>query len=339
MDSDTDILFALLRGAIEGRQIVLSSPVEASRWWHLFRLSQQNHVTALTTEALPAETPREVLMPWMAEQQKAEEWYRYQHGIQEEIVGMMAEHGIKTLVLKGTHIAQYYPVPETREFGDLDLYFYDQHDEADRMARKLMKVNIGNDAHHHSKYNYHGVTVESHYDFLNSHYPPSNRRYETLLKELVPSPTFELLFLLRHMAGHFAASRITLRDIVDWALSCRTLAEKADWQLIEQTIADYGMTDFAAAICQIAENRLGIRTPLNLSSMNNCRHIERDIVYGDKATADKNIDGISRLNWKLRRWRANLWKRRMVFSDNETSLILASLTSHVAKPHSILHKQ
>jgi len=339
MESDTDILFALLRGALEGRKIVLSSPVETSRWWHMFRLAQQNHVTAMMTEALPEEMPREVLMPWIAEQQKAEEWYQYQHGIQEEIVGTMAEHGIKTLVLKGTHIAQYYPVPVTREFGDLDLYFYDKHDEADRVARKELKVEVSNDVHHHSKYDYRGVTVESHYDFLNVHYPPSNRHYEALLKELTPSPTFEVLFLLRHMAGHFAASRITLRDIVDWALSCRALTDKADWQLIEKTISEYGMTDFAAAICQIAENRLGVRTPLGFSNINNCRRIERDIIYGDKATTDKGVDGVARLIWKLRRWRVLEWKRKMVYNDSPVSLMLSSLTAHTMKPQSILHKQ
>lgn len=339
MESDTDILFALLRGALEGKQIVLSSSVETSRWWHLFRLSQQNHVTAMMTKALPVEMPREVLVPWMAEQQKAEEWYRYQHSIQEEIIGTMAEHGIKALVLKGTHIAQHYPIPETREFGDLDFYFYDKHDEADRVARKVLKVEVSNDAHHHSKYNYRGVTVESHYDFLNTHYPPSNRHYEALLKELAPTPTFEILFLLRHMAGHFAASRITLRDIVDWALSCRTLTDKADWQLIEKTISDYGMTDFAAAICQITENRLGIRIPLSLPNINNCRRIEHDIIFGDRATADKGADGVARLTWKVRRWRALAWKRKMVYNDRPLSLALSSITSHTMKPQSILHKQ
>ena len=295
----------------------------------------------MMAEALPPETPREVLMPWLAEQQKAKEWYRYQQSIQDEIVGTMAEHGIKTLVLKGTHIAQYYSIPETREFGDLDLYFYDKHDEADRVARKVLKLEVSNDAHHHSKYNYRGVTVESHYDFLNAHYPPSNRRYETLLKELTPTPTFEILFLLRHMAGHFASGRITLRELADWALICKAMEDKADWTLVEKTIEDYGMTDFVAAICQITENRMGVRTPLGLPNTNisNYHRIERDIIYGDKATADKGVDGVARLIWKVRRWRALAWKRRLVYNDNPVSLTLSSLTSHTMKPQSILHKQ
>ncbi len=198
--------------------------MSAQNWWSLFRLLQRNHVAALVSEVfdkMPKEMlpPRAVLIPWLAERDKATEWARYQKDVQDDIVDTLQKHGIQTLVLKGTHIATYYPHPELREFGDLDLYFFDKHDEADRVAKK----------DHHTKYDYRGVTVESHYDFVNTHYPPSNRNYETLLKEQVPSPTFEVLFLLRHMACHFAASRITLRDLFDWTLTCRALNDKVDW--------------------------------------------------------------------------------------------------------------
>ena len=184
MMKEIDIAFALLRAALEGQGPETDRTRRLSRWWRLFRLLQQNHVAALTadTDGCP-EVPREVLMPWLAESDKAERWHRYQAEVQQDIVDTMKQHGIETLVLKGTHTGTVLPMPERRRFGDLDLYFYDRHDEADRVASEVLKVEVGNDAHHHSKYNYRGVTVESHYDFLNVHYPPSNRRYEALLKE------------------------------------------------------------------------------------------------------------------------------------------------------------
>ena len=309
--------------------------LEASRWWSLFRLLQANHVAALTAEALATlEVPREVRIPWLAECDKAVRWHLYQQEVQQDIVDTMTKLGIETLVLKGTHTAQYYPRPELREFGDLDLYFYDKHDEADRVAREVLKVSVSNDAHHHSKYNYRGVTVESHYDFVNRHYPPSNRHYEELLKELAPGPTFEVLFLLRHMAGHFAASRITLRDLCDWFLTCRELKDKADWQLVDKIVSEFGMEKFVAALNSVAESRLGSQ-PLSYSDTQSL--IEHDIVYG--SVDDRSGNGIGRLGWKLRRWRALGWKRKMVYNDNTLRLFLASLTSHTMKPQSILHKQ
>ena len=343
---------------------------------------QRNHLVALTAETVAAlDVPREVKIPWLAEADKAERWHRYQQEVQQDIIDTMARHGIETLVLKGTHIAQYYPQPELREFGDLDLYFYDKHDEADRVAREVLKVDVSNDAHHHSKYNYRGVTVESHYDFVNTHYPPSNRRYEALLKELVGNncltdsksqslkdsktqglkdstaqgqlSTFEILFLLRHMACHFASSRITLRDLVDWTLTCRVLQDKVDWPVVDRTASGYGMAEFVSALNTIAEQRLGTQppshpvtqSPSHLDSMSRCldvsmsQKLERDLVYGSPETDDKNTDGLARLVWKQRRWNALAWKRKMVFNDSPATLWFASLTSHAEKPRSILHKQ
>jgi hypothetical protein len=76
-----------------------------------------------------------------------------------------------------------------RQFGDLDLYFFDRHDEADEVARRELHVQVDNHSHHHTRYELRGITIESHYDFVNTPYPPSNRNYETLLKEQAPSPT------------------------------------------------------------------------------------------------------------------------------------------------------
>ena len=333
--------FGLVRAALDDDAPSLR--LEAQEWWSLFRLMQQSHVAALTAEAMARmAVPRDVKVPWLAEREKVAKWHRYQQEVQADIIGHMERHGIRTLVLKGNHTARHYPNPELRSFGDLDLYFYDRHKEADEVARKELKASVSNDAHHHSKYNYRGVTVESHYDFLNVHYPPSNRRYEALLKAQCPSATFEVLFLLRHMACHFAASRLTLRDLVDWTLTCRALEDAVDWNVVQQTVDSHGMKPFVAALNSIAEKQLEISLPLqrgNGSDMPaDMALIERDLVYGSPAADDHKADGLPRLGWKLRRWRALAWKRRLVYSDSEPRLLLASLTSHARKPQGILHK-
>ena len=341
MKKEIDIAFALLRGALDGTATNIGK-TETNQWWGLFRLLQQNHVSALVSEVFsqmsPEEKPpREVLIPWLTERKKAESWYLHQSKVQQKIVDLMQHNNIDTLVLKGTHLAQLYPHPELREFGDIDLYFYDKHDEADTLVKKQLMVNVDNQAHHHTKYNYQGVTVESHYDFVNRHYPRSNRTYEAMLKELAPSHTFEVLFLLRHMACHFAASRITLRDLVDWGLTCRALGATADWTVIGNAIKQYGMEPFASALNSISERRLGIKPPLQLEpDPKTVDALEHDIVLGNMA--NHNGDGLARLGWKMRRWHALAWKRRLVYSDSPFSLWLTSRLSHTTHPRSILHK-
>lgn len=357
-----------MRSAIDGT-VPEMEHLDAHSWWNLFRLLQQNHVAALASEAfahMPQEQkpPREVFIPWLSERQKAESWYHHQREVQQEIIDLMQRNGIETLVLKGTRLAQFYPQPELREFGDLDLYFYDRHDEADALAAQKLRVTVTNEAHHHSKYNYRGVTVESHYDFLNAHTPRSNRRYEALLKKLAPSnsspklgdehevqwtsaaraeecaSTFEVLFLLRHMAGHFYASRITLRDVVDWHLLTKAVGESVDWNLVTAAVEESGMTRFMNILNAIATNRLGPTIPHSVVGATTDSRVEHDIVYGDDLLrGEKDIDGLARLAWKLRRYRANRWKQPLVYAhDSRLSLLLTSLTSHALKPHSILHK-
>ena len=370
---EIDIVFALLRGALldsSTLRLFGSSSFTTKDWQKLFILAQRNHVVAMTADAAAkAGAPRSILIPWLAECEKATQWYRHQLDVQLDITSRLKQHGIETLVLKGTHTAQYYPIPEHRQFADLDLYFYDSHDEADSIMEREAGVTVSRDSHHHSKYNYRGVTVESHYDFLNTHYPPSNREYEAMIRKLVGSSqlsiflpalqalstleskfitaknfqfsTFEILFLLRHMAGHFAASRITLRDLVDWYLTCNKLQDKVDWSLVQETVEQYGMTSFARAVCDIVEHRFDYRVPLTFEggpdATEERNRVEHDSVYG--SVDDHATDGLGRLRWKMRRWHSLAWKRKMVYCDNSISLWFSSMLSHAERPHSILHKQ
>lgn len=337
-------MFGLLRSALTGEPAEVPAGTD---WQRIFQLLQQNHVAALASEAfghLPQEQkpPRNVLIPWLSEREKAAAWYRHQLGVQQEIEALMQQHGIETLVLKGTRLARLYLQAELREFSDLDLYFYSRHHEADQLAAKHLGVQVNNDSHHHTKYDYRGLTVESHYDFVNRHTPPSNRRFEAQLKELATThsqlPTFEILFLLRHMAGHFAASRITLRDLVDWHLLATAHRGDADWEHIATAAEEAGMLGFVEALNAIVSRHFGTDIPLPRSEgAALIERVEHDTVYG--SLEEHREENLGRLLWKLRRYRANRWKHRLAYShDPAWRLFMASLTAHAAKPRSILHK-
>ena len=142
---------------------------------------------------------------------------------------------------------------------------------------------------------------------------------------------------MRHMAGHFAASRLTLRDLIDWMLTCQALHDSVDWGRVQDISTEFGMTGFVSAINDIIEQRFGISIPLRFTHDTDIANkVEHDIVYGNVDIC--SVDGVQRLLWKLRRWNVLAWKRQLVYSDSPLSLMLASLSSHVEKPRSILHK-
>ncbi len=318
MYSDVDITFTLLKSALDGSTPELGS-MDVSRWWSLFRRMQQNHVAALTYNATArCEVSRDVLMPWLSEREKGIDWHRYQSGVQKDIVDTMLRNGIRTLVLKGTHLAQYYPEPELREFGDLDLYFFDSHAEADRVAQRELKVTVNTEPHHHTRYNYRGVTVESHYDFFNNYYPGSNKPYNKMLASLAPSPTFDVLHFLRHAAIHFAAKGLNLRDLCDWVMIV-TNGKDIDWNTVEREINHFGMAPFVATLDEITRTRLGIASPLHFCAPADAAdHLIHDIFYSKPHPTAVGQYFHSR------------WKRRLAFGDSLPSQFLHKTLSHLS---------
>lgn len=320
MKNEADIAFALLRSAINGEAPALGdTPIETETWWSVFKLMQRNHVAALASMAVEhLDIPREVKIPWLAECEKAARWFRYQLEVQQDIVDTMKQNGIDTLVLKGTHLAQYYPNPEQREFGDLDLYFYNRHVKADEIAKRKLKVTVDNKPHHHTKYNYRGMTIENHFDFFNRHYPSSNKRYNKMLVAMEPSPTFDVLHFLRHAAIHFAANGLKLRDLCDWAMLVSN-GKDIKWEKVADVMKRFGMTRFVATIDDVTRTRLGIASPLQgIAPAGASQHMVNDIF------SNKQHDGAVKQYFHTR------WKRRLAFSDSLTSQLLHKITSHLS---------
>lgn len=316
MRTEIDITFALLKSAIDGSTSELGS-MDVQRWWSLFRRMQQNHVAALTYSATAqCEVSRDVLMPWLSEREKAIDWHHYQSSVQQDIIDTMQRNGIRTMVLKGTHLAQYYPEPQLREFGDLDLYFFDNHSEADRVAQRELRVTVNTEPHHHTRYNFRGVTVESHYDFFNSYYPGSNKPYNKMLLSVAPSATFDVLHFLRHAAIHFAAKGLNLRDLCDWVMIVAT-GKDIDWNTVEREISRFGMAPFVATLDEVTRTHLGIASPLHFCAPAGAvDRLVNDLFYGKPHST------------AVEQYFHSRWKRRLAFGDSLPSQLFHKTLSH-----------
>ena len=104
-----------------------------------------------------------------------------------------------------------------------------------KKADEILKSNgikVDNSHHHHTVFQWKGFSVENHYDFINVHHHKSNIELERILKRLgeddsnwidvngnkvyLPSANLHALFLLKHMMADFAATILTLRQLLDW---------------------------------------------------------------------------------------------------------------------------
>lgn len=342
-------LFGLLRQSLSGTlaEEHLFHDVAQKEWEELFVLSQRNKIAAVMLDGvlslpLAQQPPRSVMIPWMAECQKAEQAYRYKHEAEQELIRFFKQNGINTLILKGTSVSRYYPRPERRPSSDIDIYQYGRQKEADELIARELGVDVTSDGHHHTKYAFRGVTVESHYEFFNTHVPPSSKGYESLLKAMNPeSATFEALLHARHMAVHFVSGKITLRNLCDWAMFLESRRGEVDWKLVSSTFREYGMLPFVAALQYIVETQLAVEPIKELPAsreMSLCERVLSDTAYGGIEASDPETPGLERLVWKFRRLRANRWKHGVCFCDPWLKTLLSSSWAHLQKPQTILHK-
>ncbi|KWW29772.1 MAG: hypothetical protein AUK63_922 [bacterium P3] len=348
MDDTVGILWHLLRSALHvaphGSQP--QHPPDADGWLRLVELARQNRVSALCSHAaglLPEglRPPRTLWLQWLAMQSMVEQKARHKNSVAHELTAIMKQQGIDTLVLKGPRLASCYPHPELREYDDVDVYHFGRHRDADRVAEEVLGLAVNTDDPHHSVYTYRGVTVENHYTFAHNSHAPSNARLEQRLHELAPSATFDALFLLRHTASHFAASHATLKSVCDWAMWVRTYRVSVDWAEVRRQVQRCGMAPFAASLQRIASEELNMEPVAALDSPVDKALVERmhrDLAYGEFARPNHRREGLSRMVWKWRRYHANRWKRRMVYRDAESIMLLRGIGSHLLYPRHIGHK-
>ena len=205
-----------------------------------------------------------------------------------ELAAFYNAHGYCMMLMKGLACGMDWPKPEHRPYGDIDIWLFGKQKEADALleAEKPVQVVLGvqefkidNSHHHHTVFNWMGFTVENHYDFVNVHTHRSSAELEKVFKDLgkdkshfvevkdtsigsatkvyLPSANLHALFLIEHMASHFAAIGITLRQVLDWAFFVEKHNTEVDWDWLDGFLEKYHMKDFFNCINAICVEDMG----------------------------------------------------------------------------------
>ena len=339
-------MFALLRNALGlSEELPDCSHI---LWQEFFCFAQQQNIAPLlvpTIARLPESQrpPRSVWIPWLAEQNKAQNKYKTTLAAVKTITSLLSSHGIPSLIFKGLTISNCYPNPSLRPFSDVDIYHFGKYKEADQLLHDQLGITIVDRAQPHTQYMYKGIMFENHYSFLNLQAIPSNRDYEQLLQSLLqypsfdipseyctPNPTFTALYMMRHIAGHFAAGGITLRHLCDWRMFLEHHFENVDWPIVNATFDAHHMAPFVDAIEELSSFNI---QPSSLNSQHS--QILSSIL---SPLPPHSSESFTRLFWKIRRYNANRWKRSITCRDSECSLLFHSLTSHLRNPYTLLHR-
>lgn len=195
-----------------------------------------------------------------------------------DILGLLFEHGIRAVPLKGAVTASFYPVPELRKSGDIDLLF--ETEESARMALKLLmehgfsRKEVQTANHHLVCASPEGIEAELHVmlsepfdherinQYLRSILPGFFRH--TAEKEVlgIPLPVLEApyhaFYLLVHMLQHFLRAGFGLKLLCDWTVLLRSGMTAEEECHLKTLCGEAGMTGFAVIVTAVCVRSLGL---------------------------------------------------------------------------------
>ena len=340
-----EVALRLIRAGLEE---VVASPLpdlSLPEWQAVLDLSSTQNVAPIIYDGLQryhkegGETcPQAMKFTLFGAAQMAERVYASHEKAIRSLTGVFAEHGIRTMILKGYALSLCYPKPNHRPCGDIDIYQFGDYRRADALMESRFGTKIDRTHHHHTVYRWDGVMVENHYDFVNVHAHTSSAWLERQFKQLaqepsemvgdvvLPSPNLHALFLLRHAGAHFAGERITWRHLLDWIMFCKRYAADVDWGYVERCAKEAGCYTFLSCMRRCCDRLIGIKyenTPL-------AERMWNDILHPEFQMAEQR-EG-NQFAYKARRWWGNRWKHKMVYRENLLSQLFTLTLSHIRKP-------
>lgn len=195
------------------------------------------------------------------------------------VVNKLEKAGVPVVTLKGVSAAAYYPVPELRKTGDVDLFLPNAKQMLERAAAVLdaegfcreekQRVN-----HHYVWRTSEGIEIELHVMLAE---PFDNRRVNRYLEKIsdqvaghicrkeimglcfpVLSEEYQAFQLLLHMLQHFLRSGFGVKLLCDWVVfwnRSRTEEERIGYRRL---IAESGLDGFSDMITGICVEYLGL---------------------------------------------------------------------------------
>ena len=152
------------------------------------------------------------------------------------IVLELRKHGIDPVLLKGQGISKYYPIPELRQCGDIDIYVGQENFEKACDVIGAMSTpedhqgDIPSLKHYHTRighafieiHRYTDVYWPKRYDRVYQKISAAGMHYDLVpldfagVPVMSPSVDFNVFFIFNHFWHHFIADGVGLRQMCDW---------------------------------------------------------------------------------------------------------------------------
>lgn len=191
-----------------------------------------------------------------------------------EVVEKYRREGIDAVLLKGQGLAMYYPNPASRQPGDIDLYFFDKYDEANKIAAGWEGVEFLPDTSYHRAFFYNGIEVENHLVYVDFYNKRNRKAWKEIEQKIsltgseeleldgfkvkVPLPQINVIYVFLHSMHHMLQVGIGLRQVCDWVCLWRKRHKEVDPELFRYCIKKLRIERSITAMAYVAEEYLGL---------------------------------------------------------------------------------
>ncbi|MBR6165046.1 MAG: nucleotidyltransferase family protein [Clostridia bacterium] len=255
--SHNTIPLPLVRGSIWGTSIEKVT-------WEDFDEMRHHSILALPAQLLASvEMPKELHDQWKTEILK-----QISYNVTCRYAESVLPISVPYVVLKGTSAAQYYPNPELRTLGDIDILTKPEDTEAAceslllngyRESTSLSDIQEGR----HRTFTKNGILVEVHYSFAIMNDPEKAKMFDSLIFEQIGNShvlpdLMNGLILIEHINQHLE-SGLGLRHVIDWMLFAdKCLTDETAWTQFMELATRVGLETLATATTRMCEMYLGM---------------------------------------------------------------------------------
>ena len=256
------VFFSILRSALWGTPVDV--PEGFSQWNMIMKLAKTQALMGLVGDVLLTRNEiRDTLPPKFVE--RLQDIPMTNVGMHSQmnmtlqlLVLTLRKAGIEPVLLKGQGLSRYYPTPELRQCGDIDIYVGEENYEKayDAMLPIVSEIEnrsrIWDRMHYDAKIGHVMVEVHHKADEIYS------RRGAKLYKEIMaaglskdlcpqrfgeidvmtPNDTYNAFYIFGHLWRHFSSSGVGLRQFCDWACFLHTHVGRLDLPYLKKMLED-----------------------------------------------------------------------------------------------------
>lgn len=281
------LFFDLIQVSIGVRERLDIIPSEKD-WASLFELGIRQSLDGVLFEGMSKYLPKveggkpDVFYEWLGAQQMVVAQNKLLNKRSKELYELFNGAGFRACVLKGQGTARYYPKPELRSCGDIDLWVDAERDNILGYVRTHNYIIENIDVQHSSILFFDDVPVEIHFlpSFMYS--PLTNSRLQLFFKEKGQKQfgnydkevgfahttiDFDLVFSAVHIYRHLFSEGVGLRQLLDYyyIMMHATNSEKKEAMDI---LSKLGMKNFIGGLMWIMKDVFGMNKGLLMCPVN-----------------------------------------------------------------------